>query len=168
MKLSLIHGYIDRRILINFVADPDIVRKITPDPFRPKIYKGKAILGICLIRLKNIKPKVLPDFLGISSENGAHRIAVEWDEHGQTEEGVYIPRRDTSLKLNALAGGRIFPGKHYFAKFNVKEKNDNYLLSLSVLTIQAFALMLKRQITLIQIPYLKHWKMHPAFLRKDL
>ncbi|HKZ67160.1 MAG TPA: hypothetical protein VJ111_12415 [Chitinophagaceae bacterium] len=76
--------------------------------------------------MKNIKPKVLPDFLGISSENGAHRIAVEWDEHGQTEEGVYIPRRDTSLKLNALAGGRIFPGKHYFAKFNVKEKNDNY------------------------------------------
>ena len=28
--------------------------------------------------------------------------------------------------MNALAGGRIFPGKHYFAKFNVKEKDDNY------------------------------------------
>ncbi len=94
MKLPIIHGYIDRRILINFTADPDIVSKIIPKPFRPKIYKDKAIVGICLIRLKNIKPKGLPNFAGVSSENGAHRIAVEWDEEGQTKEGVYIPRRE--------------------------------------------------------------------------
>ena len=126
MKLPAIHGYIDRRILVNFIADPETIEKIIPQPFRPKIYKGKAIVGICLIRLKNIKPKGLPDFIGVSSENGAHRIAVEWDEHGQTKEGVYIPRRDTSSKLNALVGGRIFPGKHYLAKFDVKETDGNY------------------------------------------
>jgi hypothetical protein len=126
MKLPTMHGYIDRRILVNFIADPDAVRKIIPEPFRPKIYKGKAIVGICLIRLKNIKPKRLPDFIGISSENGAHRIAVEWDEDGTIKEGVYIPRRDTSLRLNTLAGGRIFPGRHYLAKFNVKEGDGNY------------------------------------------
>lgn len=126
MKIPTIHGYIDRRILINFTADPKVVEKIIPYPFRPKLYKGKAIVGICLIRLKNIKPKGLPDFIGVSSENGAHRIAVEWDENGETKSGVYIPRRDTSLKLNALVGGRIFPGKHYYAKFNVAENNGNY------------------------------------------
>lgn len=126
MKLPTIHGYIDRRILVNFTADPEAVRKIIPAPFRPKIHKGKAIVGICLIRLKNIKLKGLPDFMGISSENGAHRIAVEWDEEGQTREGVYIPRRDTSLRLNTIVGGRIFPGKHYLAKFTVKEGDGNY------------------------------------------
>lgn len=129
MKIPTIHGYIDRRILINFTADPKSVEKIIPFPFRPKIYKGKAIVGICLIRLKNIKPKGFPDFIGVNSENGAHRIAVEWDENGQIKSGVYIPRRDTSLKLNALVGGRIFPGKHYHAKFNVVEKNENYHIS---------------------------------------
>jgi hypothetical protein len=126
MKLPTIHGFIDRRILINFTADPKDVEKIIPSPFRPKIYKDKAIVGICLIRLKNIKPKGLPDFVGISSENGAHRIAVEWDEHGQIKEGVFIPRRDTSLRLNAIVGGRIFSGKHHLAKFNVIESNENY------------------------------------------
>ena len=30
--------------------------------------------------------------------------------------------------MNALVGGRVFPGKHYFAKFNVIEENDNYHL----------------------------------------
>lgn len=126
MWLPKIHGYIDRRILVNFTAEPDVVRKIVPEPFRPKIYKEKAIVGICLIRLKKVKPKGLPDFTGISSENGAHRVAVEWEENGETKEGVYIARRDTSLRLNALAGGRLFPGKHYLARFNVKEDDGRY------------------------------------------
>jgi len=126
MRIPTIHGYIDRRILINFTADPKVVEKIIPFPFRPKIYKGKAIVGICLIRLKNIKPKGFPDFIGLNSENGAHRIAVEWDENSETKSGVYITRRDTSLKLNTCVGGRIFPGRHYLARFNVKENNGNY------------------------------------------
>lgn len=126
MKIPTIHGYIDRRILINFTADPKVVEKIIPYPFRPKIYKEKAIVGICLIRLKHIKPKIFPDFIGLNSENGAHRIAVEWDEDGQIKEGVFIPRRDTSLWLNTLIGGRFFPGKHHLAKFNVIENNENY------------------------------------------
>ena len=128
MKIPIIHGIIERRMLINFVANPDIVRKILPKPFRPKLYDGKAIVGICLIRLKNIRPKGFPDFIGVNSENGAHRIAVEWEENGEIKEGVYIPRRDTNLKLNSLVGGRIFPGKHYYAKFNVQEENNNYHL----------------------------------------
>lgn len=126
MKIPTIHGYIDRRILINFTADPKSVEKIISFPFRPKIYKDKAIVGICLIRLKDIKPKGFPDFIGVNSENGAHRIAVEWDENGEIKSGVYIPRRDTSLKLNAFVGGRLFPGKHYLAKFNIQEENGNY------------------------------------------
>ncbi|GAB3296135.1 YqjF family protein [Hymenobacter tenuis] len=126
MRIPTIHGIIDRRILINFTADPKDVATILPAPFRPKVYKGKAIVGICLIRLKNIKPKGLPNWLGVSSENGAHRIAVEWDEAGKTQEGVFIPRRDTSLRLNALVGGRLFPGKHHVATFNVRETGPNY------------------------------------------
>lgn len=126
LKIPTIHGFIDRRILINYTADPDVVKNIIPHPFRPKLYENKAIVGICLIRLKNIKPKGLPNFLGVNSENAAHRIAVEWDEDGEIKSGVFIPRRDTSLKLNVLIGGRLFPGKHYFAHFDVEEKPESY------------------------------------------
>jgi hypothetical protein len=126
MKLPSLHGYIDRRILVNFTADADIISKLLPEPFKPKLYQGKAIVGICLIRLKNIKPKGLPNFIGIASENGAHRIAVTWEEDGLTKEGVYIPRRDTSLRLNALAGGTLFPGKHHLAKFHVQEADGHF------------------------------------------
>lgn len=128
MRLPVIHGIIDRRMLINYAADPEYVGKVLPKPFRPKLFQEQAIVGICLIRLKNIKPKGFPDFIGLNSENGAHRIAIEWEENGETKEGVFVKRRDTSLKLNALAGGRIFPGKHYLAKFNVLEKDNHFHL----------------------------------------
>jgi len=129
MNIPTIAGIIDRRILINFTVDADLIQPIIPAPFRPKIYNGKAIAGICLIRLKQIRPKGLPGFLGISSENGAHRIAVEWTENGVTKEGVFIPRRDTSSHLNTLAGGRIFPGRHFRASFDVNEKGGRYQIA---------------------------------------
>lgn len=121
MKIPAMIGTIDRRILINYQVDKEVIEKFLPKPFRPKIVKDKAIAGICLIRLKNIRPKGVPPGIGISSENGAHRIAVKWTENGQDKEGVYIPRRDTSSKLNVLAGGRIFPGIHHHADFAVLE-----------------------------------------------
>jgi hypothetical protein len=119
-------GIIDRRILANFHVDPDVLAKVLPSPFRPKLINGKGIAGICLIRLKQLRPRFVPAFLGISSENAAHRIAVEWDHNGETKEGVYIPRRDTSSRLNTLLGGRLFPGIHHHARYQVREQGDHY------------------------------------------
>ena len=126
MKIPRIKGIIERRILINYQVDKEVLTNYLPKPFKPKLVNGKGIAGICLIRLKEIRPKGLPKQIGISSENGAHRIAVEWTENGVQKEGVYIPRRDTSSKLNSLAGGIVFPGIHHLADFTVKESNGNY------------------------------------------
>lgn len=126
MNMPTIEGIIDRRMLVNFIVDPEVIQNILPAPFGPKLYKGKAIAGICLIRLKYIRPKGFPAFTGISSENAAHRIAVEWKENGETKEGVFIPRRDTSSLLNSIAGGRVFPGKHFRSKFDVQEGSGRY------------------------------------------
>jgi hypothetical protein len=126
MKIPTITGIIDRRMLVNYTVEPDVIKKLLPAPFSPKIVKGKAIAGICLIRLKQVRAKGLPAFIGFGSENGAHRIAVEWMENGELKEGVYIPRRDTSSRFNALVGGRLFPGKHYLAEFDIKEEAGNY------------------------------------------
>jgi hypothetical protein len=121
MRLPTIQGIIRRRILVNYRVRPDVMRSLLPAPFRPKLHKGFAIAGICLIRLEQIRPKFMPLPFGITSENAAHRVAVLWeDAHGTTREGVYIPRRDTGSWLNHLAGGRLFPGEHNRARFHVK------------------------------------------------
>jgi hypothetical protein len=124
MRLPTIRGIIDRRILANFRVRPEAVTRVLPPPFRPKVVHGWAIGGVCLIRLAHIRPRFMPLPWGIGSENAAHRIAVEWDEDGQTREGVFVPRRDTSSRLNAMAGGRLFPGVQHHAAFTVVETGD--------------------------------------------
>jgi uncharacterized protein YqjF (DUF2071 family) len=125
VKLPRIEGIIRRRILVNFRVAPEIIQRQLPAKFRPKLHAGSAIAGICLIRLEQIRPIGLPSFAGLNSENAAHRIAVFWqDENGQPQEGVFIPRRDTSSILNHLAGGRLFPGEHNHADFHVTNSKD--------------------------------------------
>jgi len=124
MRLPAIQGVIDRRILVNYRVDADVVAQLLPPVFRPKLANGFAMAGICLIRLKQVRPVFVPLPVGIGSENAAHRIAVEWDHDGERREGVFIPRRDTNARLNTIVGGRFFPGEHRHATFDVRESGD--------------------------------------------
>ncbi len=130
LKLPTIRGVIRRRLLVNFRIDEEVMQRQLPARFRPKLQGGAAIAGICLIRLEEIRPNHVPRVLGISSENGAHRVAVTWEQDGEAREGVYIPRRDTSSLANHLAGGCVFPGEHHLAKFDVKDDGDCIDLSM--------------------------------------
>lgn len=130
MRIPTMRGVIDRRILVNYRVDPVILAGLIPPPFQPKLVHGMGMAGICLIRLSQIRPRAIPAPVGVSSENAAHRMAVEWDERGERREGVYIPRRDTSSWPNALAGGRLFPGVQRHARFHVAEAGGDFRVEL--------------------------------------
>jgi len=129
MKIPVIRGLIERRILVNYRVDAEVLAATLPWPFRPKLVDGQGMAGICLIRLKQVRLKFLPGWVGISSENAAHRVAVEWEEDGELREGVYVRRRDTNSRLNEWAGGRVFPGMHQRAAFEVQETAERLAVS---------------------------------------
>ena len=60
MKIPVIRGVIDRRILVNDRVDPRILAPLVPPPFRPKIVRGEGLVGICLIRLNHGRPAFVP------------------------------------------------------------------------------------------------------------
>jgi Uncharacterized conserved protein (COG2071) len=130
MKLPVIQGVIRRRILANFRVDPEVMQQQLPARFKPKLQRGYAVAGICLIRLEHIRPRFVPESIGLNSENAAHRVAVLWDEDGARREGVFISRRDTNSQLNHLLGGRIFPGEHHQSSFSVAESESEISISL--------------------------------------
>jgi hypothetical protein len=119
-------GVIERRILLNYRLDPEWVSRLLPEPLRPQLVGGASVGGICLIRLGRLRPAGLPAALGVTTENAAHRLAVEWPGPDGTSQGVYIPRRDTSSRLTAAVGGRLFPGEHHRAGFFVFEDDHNF------------------------------------------
>ncbi|MHB8220892.1 MAG: DUF2071 domain-containing protein [Acidimicrobiales bacterium] len=120
-SLPALAGTIERRLLINYRVDRTVLERILPSPFRPQLVEGVGLAGICLIRLANLRPVGLPPSVGLMTENAAHRVAVEWDGPDGPLRGVYIPRRDTSSRLTVVLGGRLFPGEHHRARFEVRE-----------------------------------------------
>ena len=124
MQLPTIQAEIERRLLVNYRVDPDVIATWLPAPFRPQLVDGYAVAGICLIRLGSLRPMRTPSWIGLRSENAAHRVAVEWDSPDGVRTGVYIPRRDTDAMANVLLGGRVYPGEHQRARFRVSESAD--------------------------------------------
>lgn len=112
---------VQRRLLVNYRVEPEVVARLLPRPLRPQLANGWAVAGICLIRLGRLRPRHLPAVVGLRSENAAHRIAVEWDTPDGRASGVYIARRDSASLLNVAIGGRLFPGVHHLARFSVHE-----------------------------------------------
>jgi hypothetical protein len=115
---------IERRLLLKYRAAPEVVASLLPAPFRPQIRGGYAVVGICLLRLGRARPAGLPAAVGLGSENAAHRFAVTWDAPDGPRNAVYIPRRDSASRLNVAVGGRLFPGVHHRAAFDVAEQPE--------------------------------------------
>jgi hypothetical protein len=128
MLTNSVECTIERRLLVNYRIDPEIVERHLPAPFRPQLVSGWALGGVCFIRLGRLRPNHSPSALGITTENVAHRFAVEWDDDAGTRVGVFIPRRDTNSRVTALAGDRIFPGVHRMARFEVHEQGSELRL----------------------------------------
>jgi hypothetical protein len=60
MRLPQIAGRIERRLLVNYRVDPEAVARVLPEPFRPQLVGDVAIAGICLIRLRAMRPARYP------------------------------------------------------------------------------------------------------------
>lgn len=127
--VEIIKGIIERRILINYRISPDTLAGILPEPFQPKLVKGYGMGGICLIRFKKMRPKGLPEFMGTSSENGTHRLCVEWRDGSELRNGIYIEQGFTNSRLHEFAGGKIFPRRLKYSSFKVKEGDGRYRVS---------------------------------------
>jgi Uncharacterized conserved protein (COG2071) len=85
--LPVLTGLIARRVLLNFRADRDVVQRLLPEPFVAETRGGYAIVGVCLIRLEQLRPKGLPARVGLSSENMAHRVSVRYPANGCMQPG---------------------------------------------------------------------------------
>jgi hypothetical protein len=131
MLTNAVDYTIERRLLVNYRIDPQVVTRQLPPPFRPQLVSGWAVGGVCFIRLGGLRPACFPSAVGMTTENVAHRFAVEWDDDHGTQVGVFIPRRDTNSPITALAGDKVFPGVHRLARFTIHEHRSEFQIAVA-------------------------------------
>jgi len=129
--LRSLRAQVRRRLLISYRVDPRVAQTLLPQLFRPQIVNGSAVAGVCMIGLDAVRPGWLHPRIGFRTENVAHRIAVEWDERGETHSGVYVVERHSSSMLPVLAGGRLFPGVQKHARFQLNETASRFRVHMS-------------------------------------
>lgn len=124
--MSTLRAQVRRRLLVTYRVDPEVARSLIPEPFRPQLIDGSAVAGVCMIGLQSIRPGWVRPRVGFRSENVAHRVAVEWDEGGETRSGVYILERHSSSLLPVLTGGRLFPGVQRRGRVDLDETASRF------------------------------------------
>jgi hypothetical protein len=129
--LPVIQGVIARRMLLNFRADADVVQRLLPAPLQVDRQNEHAIVGVCLIRMENLRPHGVPGLLSLSSENMAHRVAIQYPTDDGIRPGVFVWRRETDQRLVELLGGRLFPGVHHLARFQVSENESKLAMDVT-------------------------------------
>lgn len=127
--IRAMRGTIRHRLLVNYAADPEVVTPLLPPGLRPQLVRGQAVVGICVLCLRHLRPAGFPKAFGVSSDAAAHRIAVEWDGPTGPEVGVYVLRRDTAQRMPALVGGRLFPGVQARAVLHAEERRESLRVS---------------------------------------
>jgi len=80
MRPPSLSSVIERRLLVNYRVAPQVAGGLLPAPLRPQLVNGWAVAGICLIRLRWLRPSRVPGWAGLRTENAAHRIAVELND----------------------------------------------------------------------------------------
>ena len=124
-EIPVVRGVIDRILVITGWTRPSC-RGVCPRRSDPNwsraAWRGFASSG------SNVRPPCAPSS-GISSENAAHRIAVEWDDGRERGRRLHpSPRHVVVAQLPV--GGRLFPGDHHHARFDVEEHDGHYRVAL--------------------------------------
>jgi hypothetical protein len=120
-----IRAVMERRVLVSYRIEPEVLKAVLPTPFRPALAGGYGVGSICLIRLSGIRPGPLPAAFGLRAENVAHRFSVLVDTPGGPVSSVYIPQRYTSSRVAALTRDLFFP-RLRMARFGVDERHGRY------------------------------------------
>ena len=125
MKIPTLQGTIDRRILINYRIDPAVAARILPAPFRPQIVDGVALGGVCLIPPRGHPPARAPGAGRALLRGRGPPLRGRVGRRGRPASRRLIPRRDTDSWVNLAVGGRLFPGAHHRARFDIDEREGS-------------------------------------------
>ena len=132
-------GIMKRRLLVNWRVDPEAMRRVLPPGVTPKLVNGSAIAGLCLVALQRLRPRGVPEFLGIASENLAVRTGVVTRSRMGVDGAVLIFDRYSGSRVNAALGHLVGYGIHERGRFHVAENRLLTEISIRALAGSAIA-----------------------------
>ena len=96
MQLPTIHGLIRRRILVNFRVDPEVMQRLLPEPFRPKLLGDAALASLGFLNMGGedfayYLEKVPGCFIRVGArENGGEPIPAHSPRFYAADDAIFV------------------------------------------------------------------------------
>jgi hypothetical protein len=118
------------RVLAIYHGNPAALAERLPASVRPRLVHGRALVVLCYTRLGTLGSRFLPH-RGACSNHLAYRVLVERERRGALQPETWVARRETSSRLGAGLGERLFGKEHGRATFAIEEQDRTFTLCVS-------------------------------------
>lgn len=109
-RLAQATGVLENTVLLNFRTDAEVLRRLLPSPFEPRLVDGYGLVGILLFTMKDLTCETTMGFPSPPSDHVLYRIAVSWKQGGRTFHGMYLLRHEVNTRLPVRQRRRgLFP-----------------------------------------------------------
>jgi uncharacterized protein YqjF (DUF2071 family) len=108
--------------LFIYQTPAEAVAHLLPVPLKPVTHRGFAFWNIVVSQIRHMRPRGVPDYLGITYWHTAYRLYVRFHPaSGEPIEGLYFLRSDCDSSLITLAGNLLTDFRFHQAAIDVRE-----------------------------------------------
>lgn len=109
-RLARATGMLEDTVLLNYRTDAEVLRRLLPEPFEPRLVDGYGLMGVLMYRLRDLECERSMGLPSPPSEHVLYRIAVSWQQGGRRYHGMYVLRHEVNTRLPIQHRRRgIFP-----------------------------------------------------------
>ena len=98
-RLAQATGILEETVLLNFRTDAEVLRKLLPAPFEPRLVDGYGLVGILLFRMRDLACETQRGLPSPPSEHVLYRVAVSWEQGMRRFHGMYVLRHEVNTRL---------------------------------------------------------------------
>jgi len=100
-------AFFRRSLVLTYALPPEILAPMLPEGLVLDTFRGHAFLAIALVQTENLRPSVLPAFLGGDFFLSGYRIFTRLARGEQAKRGLKILRSDTDRGWMVRAGNLL-------------------------------------------------------------
>lgn len=133
-----IRAFFRRSLVLTFAYPEDVLRPLLPPGLTLDAYEGCGFLAIALVQTENLRPAVLPAFMGRNFFLSGYRVFARYRRKDGAElRGLRILRSDADSRFMVLFGNLL---THYrYRKCVVESRVDPTTLEIRIATPHAEA-----------------------------
>ena len=132
-----VKAFFRHSLVLTYAFPQDLLRPLLPPGLILDTYRDFGFLAIAMVQTENLRPALVPEFLGQNFFLAGYRIFARLDSVSNSIRGLRILRSDTDKKLMVISGNLFTHYAYQHCRVSFQENSGE--LRVKITTPNAFA-----------------------------